>query len=189
MARINLRGVFQESSLKQFLALFLIFMSGIMMAISFWIMNTVKVAFEKVHCLIPDNLYFETCQEWFMLSIYPFLDLSRILIWFSYFYIFGVVFGLFYLGWRARKHPSLLAVHLIFSVVVTYLSIEIANVYRTLLENEFMYEILAPFVIYNKIMLNFPTFMFIVVFASGLLGFFGFWKDKELEGDDNLAYA
>jgi len=177
-----------NTTLMHILAMFVIFLSGLFMGIAYWVMGSVKNSFEKVNCLIIDNIYFTSCQDWFTLSIYPLLQLKEMLIWFSYFYIFGIIFGLFYLGWKVRKHPSLIAVHVVLSIIVTYLSIEIANVYRVLLQNEFMYAIFQPFVIYNKIMLYLPTFMFVAVFLSGLLGFFGFWKDKELEGDNSLAY-
>lgn len=184
----KLKGAFSDSMLGHIVAMFMIFLSGLFMAISYWVMGSMKDSFESVNCLIVDNLFFSTCQEWFALSIYPFFALKEILIWFSYFYIFGIIFGLFYLGWKVRKHPSLLVVHIVLSIIVTYLSIEIANIYRVLIENPFIASIFQPFVIYNKIMLYLPTFMFITVFLSGLLGFFGFWKDKELEGDDSLAF-
>ncbi len=187
---VNLSGVINTArgTYRHVVIMFTIFLSGLFMAIAFWVMNSMKTAFEGVSCLINDNLFFETCQEWFAISIYPFLSLSTILIWFSYFYIFGVVIGLFYIGYKMRRHPSLLAVHVIFSIVTTYLAIEIANVYRVLLDNQFIYSILVDFPIYNKIMLYFPAFMFFVVFVSGLIGLLGIWKDKDLEAGDDLAY-
>lgn len=187
MAKINISGV-ARSSFMGIMVMLLIFISGLLMSVSYWVLGKLQTAFESVNCLIVGNLYFESCQEWFMMSIYPALQLKSLLIWFSYFYIFGLIFGLFYIGWKVRKHPALIPVHIVLSIIVGYLSIEIANVYRTLLENEFLYAVFQPFVIYNKIMLYLPTFMFTVIFLSGLLGFFGFWKDKETEGDDELAY-
>lgn len=177
-----------KGTLGHIVIMFTIFLSGLFMAIGFWVMDQMKTSFEGVNCLIVDNLFFESCQEWFQLSIYPFLSLNSILIWFSYFYIFGVVFGLFYLGYKMRRHPSLLAVHVIFSIITTYLSIEIANVYRVLLDNEFIYSIFVNFPVYNKIMLYLPAFMFFVVFISGLIGLMGIWKDKDLEVGNDLAY-
>ena len=104
----------------------------------------------------------------------------------SYFYIFGVVIGMFYLGFRTKKHPSLFVVHLILSFIFGYLAIEIANIYRTLLESPLMYEILTPMVIYNKIMLYFPQFLFFTIFVSGLIGFMGIVKGKFNEGVDEI---
>lgn len=167
-------------------ATFLIFLSGLFMAISFWVLAAVERAFQAASCLIPDNVYVSTCQELFELSIYPALALRHLLIWISYFYIFGIVFGLFYLGFKTKKHPSLFAVHVILSIVFGYLAIEIANVYRTLIQNELMYEILVPFAIYNKIMLYFPQFMFFIIFISGLIGLMGLIKGKFNEGIDEI---
>ncbi len=168
------------------IATFGIFLSGLLMAVSFFVLSAIETAFRNVNCLIPNNLYVSTCQEWFAISIYPALNLRFILIWASYFYIFGIVLGLFYLGFRTKKHPSLFVVHMILSIIFGYLAIEIANVYRSLLQNELMFEILTPFVIYNKVMLNFPQFMFFVIFISGLIGFMGLIKGKFNEGIEEI---
>lgn len=168
------------------LASFLIFISGFFMSIAFFILATIETAFRTVDCLIPDNVYFTTCQEWFALSIYPALELREIFIWATYFYIFGIVFGLFYLGFKTRKHPSLFVVHVILSIIFAYLAIEIGNIYRTLLENPLMHDILTPFAVYNKIMLYFPQFIFFVIFISGLIGLVGLTKGRFNEGVEEI---
>lgn len=165
---------------------FMIFLSGLFMAISYYILAIIEAAFQQVNCLIPDNVYVSTCQEWFAISIYPALSLRYILVWASYFYIFGIVVGLFWLGFKTRKHPVLFVVHMILSIIFGYLAIEIANIYRTLLQNEMLYQILTPFVIYNKIMLYFPQFMFFVIFISGIIGMMGIVKGRFKEGVEEL---
>lgn len=164
------------------IAVFGILLSGLFMSISYYVLASIEAAFRAVNCLIPNNLYFSTCQEWFMLSIYPALELRYILIFASYFYIFGIVIGLFYIGFKTKKHPSLFVVHMILSLIFGYLAIEISNVYRSLLANPLMYEILTPFVIYNKIMIYFPQFIFFVIFLSGIIGLMGIVKGKFNEG-------
>ena len=168
--------------------MFIIFISGLIFAFSYFIMNQIQNAFLSVDCLIPSNVYFTTCQEWFDMALFPILNLKSVLIFANYFAIFGLVFGLFFMGFRTKKHPSLLIVHIITSVVVGYLAIEIANIYRTLLNNPQMYEILTPFVIYNKIMLYFPQFIFFVIFLSGLIGFMGVFRSpgQYNEGNEDL---
>jgi len=74
--------------------MFLIAVSGFLMAISYYIMSTLETAFRSVDCLIPQNIYFTTCQEWFNMALYPVLELKSLFIFASYFFIFGVVFGL-----------------------------------------------------------------------------------------------
>jgi len=169
--------------------MFLISVSGIFMAITYFIMKTVETAFKSVDCLIPQNVYFTTCQEWFEMALYPVLELRSILIFASYFFIFGLVFGLFFMGFRTKKHPALLVVHVISSIIIGYISIEIANIYRLLISNGILYEIMVPFSIYNKVMLYLPQFMFFVIFLSGIIGFMGVFKSagQFKEGNEDLG--
>jgi hypothetical protein len=169
--------------------MFMIFISGIIFSISYFVMNKIHVAFLSVDCLIPQNTLVTTCQEWFALALFPILQLKELLIFANYFAIFGMVFGLFFMGFRTKKHPALLVVHIITSIIVGYLSIHIGNIYRVLLQNPAMYEILTPFVIYNKIMLYFPQFIFFVIFLSGIIGFFGIFKSvgQFNEGAEDLG--
>lgn len=141
------------------ISIMVIFMSGLFFAGTYFLMDTVQTKFLDVDCDIPNNLYVDNCQELFDLSINPFLDLKDILIWFSYFFIFALVIAMLLLGYKSGKNPVMIGVLLLITIVFTYLGIEMSNIYRTLLENPFMYSILQPFTIYNKIMLNFPWFI------------------------------
>ncbi len=169
--------------------LFFFFLSGLFMAITYFILNNIQNAFLSVDCLIPNNTLVSTCQEWFALALYPVLNLKEALIYGNYFLIFGLVFGLFFMGFKAKKHPSLLIVHIISSMIIGYLAIEIANIYRMLLQNEALYNMLIPFPIYNKIMLYYPQFMFFVIFLSGLIGFMGIFKNigQFKQGNEDLG--
>ena len=169
--------------------IFLIFISGVIFAISYFVMDNVHTAFLSVDCLIPNNVFVSTCQEWFNLALYPILELKSILIYANYFAIFGFVFALFYMGFRTKKHPALFIVHVISSIIIGYLSIEIGNIYRTILSNDIMYSMLTPFAIYNKIMLYFPQFTFFIIFISGVIGFVGVFKSagQYNEGNEDLG--
>jgi len=171
------------------IVMFIIAVSGFFMAISYFIMQTLETAFRSVDCLIPQNIYFESCQEWFTMVLYPVLELKSLFIFASYFFIFGIVFGLFYMGFRTKKHPALLIVHIISSIIIGYLAIEIGNIYRLLISNPFMYDMMIPFVIYNKIMLYFPQFMFFIIFLSGIIGFMGVFKSSGQfkQGNEDLG--
>ena len=70
----NLNDVKQEVMYNT-IAVFGILLSGIFMGLSYYILSALEAAFNAVDCLIPNNIYFSTCQEWFMLSIYPVLVL------------------------------------------------------------------------------------------------------------------
>jgi len=66
--------------------LFFIAVSGFFMAISYFIMETLETAFRSVDCLIPQNIYFDTCQEWFNMVLYPVLELRSLFVFASYFF-------------------------------------------------------------------------------------------------------
>jgi len=169
--------------------MFVVAVSGLLMALTYFIMQTVETAFMSVNCLIPQNIYFDSCQEWFELVLYPVLNLRYILVFANYFMIFGIVFGLFFMGFRTKKHPSLLVVHIISSIIIGYFAIEIANIYRLLISNDVIYGIMVPFPIYNKIMLYFPQFIFFVIFLSGIIGFIGVFKNtgQYKQGNEDLG--
>ena len=174
-----------------FMVMFYIAVSGLLMALVYFIMATIETAFLSVDCLIPQNVFVSTCQEWFTLALYPVLVLKEVFIYANYFLIFGLVFGLFYMGFKTKKHPVLLVVHIVISLIIGYLSIEIANIYRTLIGNEIIYNMLIPFPIYNKIMIYFPQFIFFVILASGAIGFMGVFKsiNQYNQGAEDLINA
>lgn len=169
--------------------MFIIAVSGFLMALTYFIMDTIETAFKEVDCLIPQNVLFTTCQEWFEMALYPVLQLKTLFIFANYFFIFGLIFALFYMGFRTKKHPALLIVHIVSSIIIGYLAIEIGNIYRTLISNPIMYDMMIPFVIYNKIMLYLPQFMFFVIFLSGIIGFMGIFKSagQFKQGNEDLG--
>jgi len=71
-------------------------------------METLETAFRSVDCLIPQNIYFDTCQEWFNMVLYPVLELRSLFVFASIFFIFGVVFGLFFYGIQNKETPSVI---------------------------------------------------------------------------------
>ena len=169
--------------------MFLVAVSGLIMAITYFILKTIQTSFESVDCLIPQNIYFTTCQEWFEMVLYPVLELKSVLIYANYFFIFGVVFGLFYMGFRTKKHPALFIVHMISSIIIGYFAIEIGNIFRLLISNQILYNMMLPFPIYTKIMLYLPQFMFFVIFLSGIIGFMGIFKSQGQfkQGNEDLG--
>lgn len=155
-----------------------IFVSGLFFAGSYYIMDTVETAFEGVNCEIDNNLYFDNCQEMFDLSIYPFLALKSLLIWASFFFIFALTLGLLVTGYKSGTSPVMLGVMIVFVSILTYASIEISNVYRTMVENATLRSMMTEFTVYNKLMLNFPWFIFIVSLMSVMLGIVNYQRTK-----------
>lgn len=146
-----------------------IFVSGIFFGITYYVMDVTETAFQANTCIIENNLYVESCQDLWSLSVYPFLALRELLVWFSFFFIFALVIALLVLGYQSGKSPVLLGLLIVFVIVLTYIGIEISNVYRTMLDVEAFRNMMIPFTVYNKIMLNFPWFTFFVGLLSVLL--------------------
>ena len=151
------------------LSILSIFTSGIYFGITYYVMDSVESSLQLMDCDIADNVYFETCQDMFSLSIYPFLALRELLVWASFFFIFALVMGMLMLGYRSGKSPALMGLLIIFVISLSYLAIELSNAFRTMLENQMFRDIMIEFTVYNKVMLNFPWFVFIVSLFSVML--------------------
>jgi hypothetical protein len=160
-----------------------IFLSGLFFGGTYFIFTTVQDSLEGVDCVITDNVYFDTCQDWFAMSIYPFLSLKSIIVWFSYFFIFALVLGMFVMSYKSGKSPALIGVLILSTFVLAYFGIELSNVYRTMLDNPLFYEMMTPFNIYNKIMINFPWFIGIIGLLTSGISIVNYQKVKPNEGD------
>lgn len=155
-----------------------IFVSGLFFGIFYYLMDTTQSSLEGIECDIENNFYVENCQELFDLSIYPFLELREIFIWFSFFFIFALTLGMLIIGYRSGKSPVLLGLLVTFVIVLTYIGIEVSNIYRSMLDIEIFRTMMLEFTVYNKIMLNFPWFVFFVGLMSVLLSIVNYQRTK-----------
>ena len=144
--------------------------SGIFFGVTYFMMDNVNTAFLSANCDIANNSIVSNCQELWELSLYPFLALKEVLIWVSFISIFALVAGLLVFGYQSGTRPTMLGLLVIVEMLFTYGSLHIANVYRTLIENDIIRGMLSDFTVYNKIMLNFPWFVFIVSLFSLAFG-------------------
>lgn len=160
----------QGSLVLIIMSILMIFLSGIFFSVAYLVMDETQKGFEATDCIIENNLYADTCQELWEFTVYKFFDLKELLIWGSYFFIFAFVIGMLITGYQSGKSPVLLGLLIVFVIVITYAGIEFANIYRTMLEVPAFLEMVTPFVIYNRIMLNFPWFTFIIGLFSTILG-------------------
>lgn len=170
------------------LSILAIFVSGLFFGATYYVMDTVETSFQATDCVIADNLYVESCQELWALSLYPFLALKEILVWASFFFIFAMVLGMLILGYKAGKSPVLLGLLIIFVIIMTYAGIEISNVYRTMLEVDIFRSMMVEFTVYNKIMMNFPWFIFIVSLMSVMLSVVNFQRTRTNSPQEELDY-
>ena len=162
--------------------------SGIFFGITYYIMDTTQTSFESMDCVIDNNTLVTSCQDLWDMSLYPFLALKEILIWFSYFFIFGLVIAMLILGYHSGKSPVLMGMMVVFIGGVTYLGIELSNMYRTMLENDMFRAMMVDFTVYNKIMLYFPWFCFFVGLFAVILSIVNFQRTIVNVEDKNLDY-
>lgn len=176
---INVEDIKKYGSISiVILSMLAIFMSGIFFSIFYLAMSEAEDGFLAQDCTIYNNVYVDSCQDLWELSVYPFFALKELLIWFSYFFIFALVIGMLIMGYQSGKSPVLLGAMILFVSVLTYLGIEFANVYRKMLEVPAFLSMIQPFTIYNRIMLSFPWFIFIVGLFSVVLGIVNFQRSN-----------
>lgn len=157
----------------------LIFASGIFFSITYFAMDMTYTALQTTDCVIDNNLLVSSCQELFGLSIYPFLVLKEILVWFSYFFIFALVLGMFITGYRSGKSPVMIGLLITFVGGITYGGVVLSNMYRLLISNDVFRDLMINFTVYNKIMLNLPWFAFFIGIFSVMLSIVNFQKTAQ----------
>ena len=166
----------------------LIAISGLFFAGVYFLMDTTATAFEGANCTIANNSLVSTCQELWDMALYPFLNLRSVLIWLSFFFIFTLVLGMLLFGYQSGTKPIMMGVLVVAEILITYGSLHIANMYRIIVENDVMRAMLSDFTVYNKVMLNFPWFVFIVSLFSIVLGIVNWQKPSVNSTTDELNY-
>jgi len=166
------------------ISMLMIFSTGVFFGIMYFVMEAAEDGFKENDCDINNNLYFESCQEMWELSVYPFLSLRYIIVYASYFFIFGLVISMLVVGYKSGSSPVLMGVNVLFTILFTYGGIELSNVYRMLLDNALFRSMMLPFPVYNKIMVYFPWFIFMVCLAALGLGIVNFQKAAINEDPD-----
>lgn len=153
-------------------------LSGVLFGFTYYTMGVVQTSFEANDCVIENNILVGSCQDLWGMSVYPFLNLKDILIWFSFFFIFSLVIGMLLFGYQSGKSPILMGLLIVFVMVITYLGIEMSNMYRTMLENDLLRSMMTEFTVYNQIMLNFPYFCFIIGLFAVMLSIVNYQRTK-----------
>lgn len=170
------------------ISLLIIFVSGIFFGVLYFVLDTTNTALLANDCVIDNNALVSSCQDLFSLAVYPFLALKEILIWASFFLIFGITIALLILGYRSGSSPIMMGVLISFVGGITYLGVLLSNVYRTLLEQEVFRVMMTDFTVYNKIMLYFPWFTFFIGLFAVMLGVINFQKTSINTPEGELNY-
>lgn len=166
----------QDSYTLLIISVIAIFLSGLSFGFIHYFLDLIQTALQNVHCTIPGNAYFSTCQGLFGFTVYKVLALKSMLIWMSYLFIFTLVIGLLLLSYKKGKSPVTVGIVFLISIFFTYVSIPISNIYRQIITNPTMYDMVKDFTIYNKIMLNFPWFVGIIAIVSLALSLINFQR-------------
>lgn len=165
-----------------------IFASGLFFGFTYYVLDVTDDALRTTDCVIENNTLVSSCQGLFELGVYPFLALKELLIWLSWVFIFALVLGMLLVGYQAGKSTVYLGVNVVFTVGLTYLGIEMSNIYRGLLDNAIFRAMMLDFTVYNKVMLYFPWFVFFVGLFSLMLGIVNYQKSKVNTPTEVLDY-
>ena len=162
--------------------------SGILMGITYFVLDQTHTAFEAVECDLPSETGYSTCQEWFEDTIYNLFNLKGVIIVFSYIFIFSLVIGLLVMGYKYGQNPVTIGIIFVMTMIFTYVGIQLSNIYRSLLENQVFYDVMLPMTIYNKVMLNFPWFVAIIGTVSLVLSVVNFQRARVNTASSDLNY-
>lgn len=169
------------------LSMLMIFMSGIFFGITYFTFEALETGFAENDCIINNNVYVDSCKELWDWIVIPFLSLRYILIYGSYFFIFGQVLAMLVIGYRSGKSPAMAGVLIVIISFFTYASILLSNIYRSMLEVSMFYDIMVPFTVYNRIMLSYPWFIFILSLSSVMLAIVN-WQRTKVNSIDDQNY-
>lgn len=162
--------------------------SGLFFGVTYFLMDNINTAFLSADCTIENNTLVSTCQELWAMSLYPFLALKEVFVFASFISIFALVAGLLVFGYQSGTRPTMLGFLVIVEILMVYGSLHIANIFRTLIENDILRAMLVQFTVYNKIMLNFPWFVFIVSLFSLALGVVNWQRTNVNNSANTLDY-
>jgi len=162
--------------------------SGILFSLTYFVMDTTQTALQGVNCDLTGNVLADNCQDLFAMTLYPFLAAKSILIYLSYFSIFILVLGMLLAGYNSGTKPWMMGIMLIVEIALTYGSFYLANIYRLLLDNEMIRTALISFPVYNKIMMNFPWFVFVISLFSIALGIVNWQRTRTNAPTGELDY-
>lgn len=170
------------------ISLVMIAASGIFFAFAYWGLDTLQDGFEGTECVITNNSFASSCQDLWAKALYPFLEMREIFLWLSIFFIFVLVISMLMLGYQSGFKPATLGFLAMFELLITYGSLYVANIYRIFAANDVLRGMLSPFTVYNKVMLNFPWFVFVVSLFSIALGIVNWQRARTNTATGELDY-
>lgn len=191
------KGMFSNLGLLVIL-LVVISVSGLLAGIIYFDIATVQTALETVNFDIPisennsfvyNNITVNDFQDIMKIIIYPILNLKSSLPYLTYFMIFAFIIGLGMTAYLSSKNPLFFVLHILFTFVITYFCIILANMYADLLTNTFINQIMVQFTIYNKLMLYLPQIVFFTSLLFGAISFINLMKPQTSSASTSIQYG
>lgn len=170
------------------MSLVLIVITGVFFGLVYYTLDVTDTALRTTDCVIINNTLVNSCQDLFELGVYPFLALRNILVWLSFFLIFGVTLGILLSGYQAGRSPVLMGFLFLFLTGLVYIAIEVSNIYRTMLQNTLFQTVMVEFTVYNRLMLVLPWYVFIIGLFSLMLSVVNFQRSTVNTPTEELDY-
>jgi len=178
----------KNSAIVIIISLALIIVSGLGMGFIYYVMDVTETNFVSVECTISDNVFVDDCQELFDIAIYPFLALRHVIVILHLVFVLMLTAGMLLLGYKSGKAPWTMGLNILLSLGLTYLALPISNMFQTLLANQIIYTMMLEFTFYNKVMLNFPWFVFFVSIVSAILSIVNYQRSSVNTPTGTLNY-
>lgn len=169
--------------------------SGLIAGLILYDLNLLETALQQVNFTLPieelsqANANLTSFQDILDITIYPLLGLKNSLPYLTYFMIFGLIGALAISAYLSSKNPVFFVVHLLVTLIVTYLCFIISNQYIVLLEDPFINSLMVDFVIYNKVMFFLPQIVFFTSLLFGIISFISLIKPQSASLTGSLNYG
>lgn len=176
---------FVRTLLILFAAMFLLFFSGILMGAMYYFMAQTQDTLETIDFPIPterNNTNITSFQDIADLIYYPILGLRTSLVYISYFFIFAMMLGFGLLAFQSQREPIYFIPYFLILVLYTAFAIPISNIFEGLLTDPFILSMMSEFVIYSKVMLYFPQFIFFTGLGFAAIASIGIIRNKSQGG-------
>lgn len=181
------------------LTMFLVsfFVTGILAGVSYYGLKTMETELRGVDFVIPgaqnssnpDTRNVTTFQDVLDITIFPLFDFVDKLPMFSYFMLFAYIIGLAVTAYVSTKNPVFFVVHFLYTLILTYFAMILANAYAEILANPIMDSIMVNFPVYNLLMMYLPQVFFITSLLFGTISFITILKPSTAENPQGLNYG
>lgn len=179
------------------LIIFLVIVSvaGLLAGMIYYDMNIIDSTLRTVNFNIPienpaqANETLTDFQDVLGMVVYPILGLKSSLPYLTYFLVFALIIGLGVTAYLTAKNPVFFVLHLLFTIVITYFSIILSNMYIKLMSNVFINQMMLNFTIYNKLMFYLPQILFFTSLLFGVIAFINLMKPSSNANQPNLNYG